>query len=281
MSGQGSFVAGLRVATPQEAAKAKAASGLTAAAMAPTVAPPPLDVAGELAAAAKPGKPPLNPGSVLERWPVKVGTDDDVKKVKPTGVIVDTTVAELGKLKSPPTWPNQKKNPPVALQKKRFAPTETTVWRVKAQIIAFRLEADGDFHVELKTPDGVMNVELPLPKPPFVPAKSPFATDIRNVRRAFIDAFKTTVAQKAFAVAPSGMLAPVDMLPEQSFAAAATRHIDLSLAFDSDQVHPFVMMVPPRAATITGVGFFDKEHGQANNSPNIIELHPVLDIKIA
>ena len=29
-------------------------------------------------------------------------------------------------------------------------------------------------------------------------------------------------------------------------------------------------------ATITGVGFFDFDHGQAGVAPNAIELHPVL-----
>ncbi len=263
----GSFVAGLRDATPQEADAAKAAAGLP--------------VAPALALAPRaPGEPPLIPGKDVERWPVKVGTDDDVGKVKAGAIIVGTTVAELGGLLRPPAWLDQKKNPPIALQRTRFAPTETTVWRVDAQIIAFRLEKDGDFHVELKTPDGAMNVEIPLPKPPFVPAGSPFATDIRNVRRAFIDAFKDPVAQKVFAPAPSGMLAPIEMLPGPPSDAPGAR-IDLNQAFDSDQVHPFVMFVAPRAATVTGVGFFDKEHGQANNSPNIIELHPVLEITIA
>jgi hypothetical protein len=30
---------------------------------------------------------------------------------------------------------------------------------------------------------------------------------------------------------------------------------------------------------ITGVGFFDFEHGQSGVAPNAIELHPVLDIR--
>jgi hypothetical protein len=30
---------------------------------------------------------------------------------------------------------------------------------------------------------------------------------------------------------------------------------------------------------ITGVGFFDFEHGQSGVAPNAIELHPVLDVR--
>jgi hypothetical protein len=33
------------------------------------------------------------------------------------------------------------------------------------------------------------------------------------------------------------------------------------------------------AATVTGVGFFDRLHGQAGVAPNGIELHPVLDVQ--
>jgi hypothetical protein len=32
-------------------------------------------------------------------------------------------------------------------------------------------------------------------------------------------------------------------------------------------------------ATITGVGFFDYQHGQTGVAPNAIELHPVLGFK--
>jgi len=32
-------------------------------------------------------------------------------------------------------------------------------------------------------------------------------------------------------------------------------------------------------ATITGVGFFDFDHGQTGVAPNAIELHPVLAFK--
>ena len=127
MNPQDSFVAGLRDATPQEAADAKAAAGLLSP-----------DALAPAAAAPAPGKPPLSPGQAVERWPVKVGTDDDIGKVKVAKVIVDTTVAELGKLSRPPTWLDQSNNPPIPLQRTRFAPTETTVWRVDAQTNATR-----------------------------------------------------------------------------------------------------------------------------------------------
>jgi hypothetical protein len=30
--------------------------------------------------------------------------------------------------------------------------------------------------------------------------------------------------------------------------------------------------------TVTGIGFFDKKHGQEGRAPNAIELHPVLSV---
>jgi len=41
-----------------------------------------------------------------------------------------------------------------------------------------------------------------------------------------------------------------------------------------------VPVVPPRIVEVTGVGFFDFEHGQDGLAPNCIELHPVLQITI-
>ena len=35
------------------------------------------------------------------------------------------------------------------------------------------------------------------------------------------------------------------------------------------------------AATISGVGFFDFQHGQRGVAPNAIELHPVLGFRTA
>jgi hypothetical protein len=46
------------------------------------------------------------------------------------------------------------------------------------------------------------------------------------------------------------------------------------------QVTSAVPVVPPRLVEVTGVGFFDFEHGQDGLAPNCIEIHPVLKITI-
>jgi hypothetical protein len=35
----------------------------------------------------------------------------------------------------------------------------------------------------------------------------------------------------------------------------------------------------PIVVRVTGVGFFDRNHGQVGAAPNLIELHPVLAIQ--
>jgi hypothetical protein len=42
------------------------------------------------------------------------------------------------------------------------------------------------------------------------------------------------------------------------------------------------MLLQPMSGTaqITGVGFFDTNHGQDGVAPNTIELHPVLDFTV-
>jgi hypothetical protein len=46
------------------------------------------------------------------------------------------------------------------------------------------------------------------------------------------------------------------------------------------QVTSAVAVVPPRLVEVTGVGFFDFNHGQDGLAPNCIEIHPVLKITV-
>lgn len=46
------------------------------------------------------------------------------------------------------------------------------------------------------------------------------------------------------------------------------------------QVTSAVPVVPPRVVEVTGVGFFDFNHGQDGLAPNCIEIHPVLKITV-
>ena len=261
-----SFVATLRTATQQETQALLNEAVKTAGSAAVAVT----------AAEAK----PIAPG--VERWNVKVGADPTVTQVK--NVVADTSVRELGALPRPSQlMPAESTHP--AYDDARIGPVETTVWRVRVQIIALRMEQDGDYHLVLQDDSGATLVaEVPLPsatsKPrPFVPASSPFFKDIQSARAA-VDA-KFGPAIKATAFVPSIANADSKLVPVATFAAVAapSQSVDLAATTTSpDTSAVFATRITPAAATVTGVGFFDYDHGQTGNAPNILELHPVLNI---
>ena len=49
---------------------------------------------------------------------------------------------------------------------RRLAPVETSVWRVRAQLVGYRIEADGDYHLVLRDPrsGATMIGEIPIPR---------------------------------------------------------------------------------------------------------------------
>ena len=87
----------------------------------------------------------------IERWPVKTLTDS-------RGRFVDfrarrTTVAALRRLPAPATLG------------RRIRGVETTVYRVRVRLLAFKLEADDDIHLVIADPQtgGTMIAESPAP----------------------------------------------------------------------------------------------------------------------
>lgn len=155
----------------------------------------------------------------LERWAVKTGTDPQAAQVDLTQV-TDTTVAALGAIAAPPVLPGT-----------RIAPVELTVYRVRATLTGFKMEADSDYHLILT--DGTATMIAEIPDPACVGQSSPFLPGIAAARAAF----------------------------DAQYAPTAT--------FQN-------VSVP---VTVTGVGFFDRPHGQSGMAPNAIEIHPVLDIQ--
>lgn len=223
------------------------------------------------------------PGSILERWPVKTGQDPGAAGI--TLDAVDTTVSQLGAFARPPQWTSLDTDPPVALQTARVAPAETTVWRVKAKIIALRLESDSDYHLELQDDSGAMMIaEIPLPDPAYIGNDNPFADLIRAARAAADAQFKPAIAALSFVPSPvSTKLVPASSVGPSSgnmMAAVAPKTLDLTAMSQSPEtMQTFATSITPVEATLTGIAFFDKYHGQAGNAPNIIELHPVLDLQ--
>ena len=228
----------------------------------------------------------------VERWPVKTGTDADVALVGKNVVngqnlgtgIVDTTVEELIRIPRPPGM-----RPPTELfaqfQDHRASPVETTVWRVDADIIALKQEADGDYHLVLQGVSGqTMIAEIPTPQTRFV-GTTPWLANMTVARKAVDDKLVSPLSPAAF-VPIDGILVPRESLPPSVQALAMAPPPGLPASFrtpDETQDTPVPMFqtkITPTHARITGVGFFDKVHAQTGVSLLAgIELHPILKVE--
>lgn len=231
----------------------------------------------------------------VERWPVKTGTDQDVALVGKNIInghslgagIVDATVEELTRIPRPPdmTPPNHTFN---AFQERRRGPVELVVWKIEADIIALKQEADGDYHLVLQGASGqTMIGEAPTPRPPFVDASSPWTKNMKAVRKAIDDKIVNKLSPQNF-VQLDDMLVPRDALPQSTEPHAMAMAMPASLpesfatpeADDALPMPTFKTKVKPTACRITGVGFFDRVHDQTGVSLlNGIELHPILKIE--
>src|ERR1700681_415866 len=247
----------LPVATPQQAAAIKAQ------AMAVSKVTP------ALAALGAPETLVTSPGS--ERWPVKTGTDPDDVAVE----IVDTTVEEMIRFPRPDDM-----QPVTSLQPQyqshRATPVESTVWRIKGVIIALKMEADGDYHLVVQGASGAtMIAEIPHPDPPYVAKASPWNAEITTARQAADANLLSKVSFAGFA--------PLDgkLVPPQSFTVPPPPSpVAVQGLAAAGAPATFSTRINPTPVTITGVGFFDKVHGQTGVSTfNGIEIHPVLDIQ--
>jgi hypothetical protein len=261
-----------KVASPQRAAAVKARAGVTYTAPPTRPPPPPLDLAAA-EAAASPGK---------ERWPVKTGTDPDVASVERE--IVDATIDELITIPRPDDMKPPEKAFP-AFQNHRAVPTETTVWRVRARIIALKQEADGDYHLVLQSDSGEhMIAEIPMPKPSFVSPASPFFANIKRARAAVDKKLVKHLNPQNFVPLGNKLVprdaVPPSVLPAIRAASNLPRSFETPAAPDVTTVPAFKTKVDPTPVRITGVGFFDRVHGQMGVSQsNGIELHPVLKVE--
>jgi hypothetical protein len=228
--------------------------------------------AASAAAAIKPGK---------ERWSVKTGQDSGASKVglKPGSaqhVIVETTVEELVKMPRPKGMTNIKQNSK-DFQSRRAGTVEFTVWRITAEVFAVKNEDDGDLHLALRGASGeTMIAESTRPDAKFV-GKSPWLSAVRDVRDAIQGELSTALAGVTLVLGTDGKFVPPESFDSSRLAAASVGPpIDAATALA--QGLSFKSKIDPRKARITGVGFFDKVHGQLGvSSSNGIELHPILD----
>jgi hypothetical protein len=224
----------------------------------------------------------------VERWPVKTGTDPDVGKVGKNVIngqslgagIVPTTVEELIRIpRSADMTPPTSEFP--EFQQKRKGPVETTIWQLEATIIALKQEQDGDYHLVLQGASGETMVgEIPTPSPPFVADSSPWLDNIKAARQAVNDKLISQLSPADF-VPLDDMLVPRESLSIQPGTTPPVPTSFQTPKGGQQQIMPvFKARVPSTPARITGVGFFDRVHGQTGGSLlNGIELHAVLKIQ--
>jgi hypothetical protein len=265
----------LGVVSPEVAAKIKAAAGLGQAS----------EAASLRAEAATPVLPEQNkPGT--ERWPVKTAQDPDRGNVGRNVIdsedlgagIVESTVAELGSLPRPPGLEDIRADPP-EFQSVRDGVAEVTIWRIEAKIIALKHEADGDYHLVLQGLGGEqMIAEIPTPSTRFV-GDSPWLDNFAAARREIDDKLVRHLSPAAFGLVQGKFMPHAAMMFQPREAA------DPGISFvtpppGSPQSQPlFQTAIQPTAVRVTGVGFFDREHGATGAAPNVIELHPVLKVE--
>ena len=266
----------LPLVSPAVAAQIKAACGILGFA-APAAAAPQAAAMPQLVT--KPG---------VERWPVKTGTDPEVGKVGQNVIkgrslgagIVETTVEELITVPRPADMANPTGDFP-AYQSHRANPLETIIWRMDVTITALKQETDGDYHLVLQGASGeTMIGEIPTPKPPFVNLPSPWLASLLVARKAVDDRLVSRLNPADF-VPYAGKLVPrASTSIQQMSMPEAPLSFTTPLENDSAPQQAFKTQVPPTRARLTGVGFFDKVHGQMGVSQsNGIELHPVLKIE--
>ncbi len=222
----------------------------------------------------------------VERWPVKTGQDPDRAKVGKNVIdgndlgagIVESTVEELGSLPRPAGLEVPSADPP-EFQKVRDGVTEVTIWRIEATIIALKHEKDGDYHLVLEGPSGGSMVgEIPTPTSAFI-GDSPWANNISQARQEIDDKLVKHLSPSDF-VLMNGKYVPRGAVSFQPLESADPRLSFQTPLPGSGQTQPlFATQIAPTPARITGVGFFDRAHGQTGAAPNVMELHPVLKIE--
>jgi hypothetical protein len=228
----------------------------------------------------------------VERWPVKTGTDIHVALVAKNIIgsqslgpgIVPATVEELIAIGRPVGMRPVSKNFDSLFHASRLGIVERTVWQIEGDITVVKLEKDGDYHLVVQGASGeTMVAEVPTGTKVFL-GESPWLANIKAARQRIDDKLVSPLSPQNF-VQMAGTLVPRDSLP----AALAMHALPAPTEVLSFVTPPggnelpmptFQTKVKPTPARITGVGFFDRVHGQTGVSQfNGIELHPILKIE--
>ena len=146
----------------------------------------------------------------VDRWPVKILTDDDRDSVS-----FQAEPTSVGALVALPL-PRESRG-----QRQRL-PLERRTFRVRAILVARRYETDSDIHLVLADPS---------------------------------DRSKVMIAE----------------IPDSSCALGSHHAREFADAGQAAKLLPLGLEIE-----VTGIAFWDNEHGQSGSAPNGIELHPVL-----
>jgi hypothetical protein len=181
-------------------------------------------------------------GCGIERWGVKTGTDSTAGQVNLSSA-TPTSMASLVGLKPPNPIPSTT----------RVAPTETTLWKLDATLVEYKLESDSDYHLVLKDSAGhTMLAEIPLPS--CVGAGSPFKAGITNARAQFDAKYHATTSfQSANIPVEVQGVGFFDFLHGQTGVApnGVELHPVLNVTFNPTQTSDFTMTESPPTVSVS------------------------------
>jgi hypothetical protein len=185
-----------------------------------------------------------------ERWQVKVGTDSDVGSVQLQPVIQTTVEAAL-RLQPPDQLPPSSDND-------TRLPEEMHVYQLSGHLVEFKQEAgskgDSDYHLVI-TDDTLQ-----------------FTNDAQHDGPGH-----SVIAEIPDPNCIAGKHGDPDVASRFiSQITCARAKMDVKFP-DADRTGQF-NDTGDTPVTITGVGFFDRAHGQTGRAANDLEIHPILDI---
>ena len=140
----------------------------------------------------------------------------------------------------------------------RIVPDETHVYRVQARLVKWGHESDDDYHLVLT--DDTLKYTDETAHPPIPPTGHSFIGEVPDPS-CFSGSDGSFGSQTPFA---DGIISARQTM-DHRFPNA-----DQSGKWNDGAGAP---------VEITGIGFFDRPHGQLGRAPNNIEIHPILSIR--
>jgi hypothetical protein len=183
-----------------------------------------------------------------DRWGPKDGTDQQAANIDLTN-ITPATVADLLAIHQP-QFPGDNTT--------RIVPDETHVYRVQARLVKWGHESDDDYHLVLT--DDTLKFTDETAHPPIPPTGHSFIGEVPDPS-CFSGSDGSFGSQTPFADGITSARQTMDRrFPNADHSGKWNNGADAPVE-------------------ITGIGFFDRPHGQLGRAPNNIEIHPILSIR--